>query len=75
MNVFLCDLSLISPIQSAHLYASFRQFERTFRHIQSLAEYDVMFLMEADTFPIADNWLDNLVEEIEASAPFALLGR
>ena len=60
---------------SSLLLFAFRHFEKIFRHVESLEEYDAMFLMEADTFPIAGNWLDNLVEEITASAPFALLGR
>ena len=34
-----------------------------------------MFLMEPDAHPIAENWLDNLVDEIQLSAPFAMLGR
>lgn len=53
----------------------FRQFERTFRHVQSLGKYDAMFLMESDSYPAADGLLDLLVEEVKSSAPFALLGR
>ena len=52
-----------------------RQFERTFRYVQSLDKYDAMFLMESDTYPAADGWLDLLIEEVKSSAPFALLGR
>ena len=57
------------------IFMLFRQFERTFRHVQSLGKYDAMFLMESDSYPAADGWLDLLVEEVKSSAPFALLGR
>ena len=62
-------------LKCTDVYDTCRQFEKTFRHIQSTGGYDAMFLMESDTFPVADGWLDNLVAEIGSNAPFALLGR
>jgi hypothetical protein len=51
-----------------------RQFEITFRKLQSMG-YGKMFLMEADTIPLKQFWLDLLLDEIEVKAPFSLLGR
>lgn len=87
MEAFLEQISCARAVPTSKLlayllYSHFliilsrcRQFERTFRYVQSLDMYDAMFLMESDTYPAADGWLDLLVEEVKSSAPFALLGR
>ena len=50
-----------------------RQFERLFRYIQS-ERFDVWYLMEPDSYPRRNFWLDSLVNEIRTAAPFAILG-
>lgn len=51
-----------------------RQFERTIRAMQS-GQYELMFLMEMDTIPIQELWLDMIMEEIYfATSEFVVLG-
>ena len=38
------------------------------------AGYDSMFLMEADTYPLAEGWLTTLLAEINQETPFGVLG-
>jgi hypothetical protein len=55
-----------------------RQFERTVRKIQNhpWESYELMYLMEMDSVPAKDYWLDILLEDIEAQPrEFAILGR
>ena len=50
-----------------------RQFERTIRLIQT-EEYDAVYLMEGDSVPVADAWLDSLLADIDKHRPFDVLG-
>jgi hypothetical protein len=59
-----------------------RQFERTVRFLQSLDDGEghrkpeLMYLMESDSVPVRDYWLDELVEEFQSKPlGFAILGR
>ena len=53
------------------------QFRSTFGHLRD-SDYDFMFLMEADTFPWANGWLDSLLTEVSSqsseSSSFGILG-
>ena len=52
-----------------------RQFERTARALKAQG-IDLFYLMEMDSVPIRENWLDTLVEAIQnQSTGFAILGR
>mmetsp|Transcript_26422 Transcript_26422/g.55787 ORF Transcript_26422/g.55787 Transcript_26422/m.55787 type:complete len:542 (-) Transcript_26422:97-1722(-) len=51
-----------------------RQFERLFRFIQKTKKFDVWYLMEPDSHPRRDFWLDHLLEEVREKQPFAMLG-
>ena len=50
-----------------------RQFERTIRLIQTEG-YDAVYLMESDSVPVADAWLDSLLADIDKHRPFDVLG-
>ena len=50
-----------------------RHFERTIRLIQT-ENYDAMYLMEGDSVPVADAWLDSLLSDVENHRPFDVLG-
>ena len=50
-----------------------RHFERTIRLIQT-ENYDAMYLMEGDSVPVADAWLDSLLSDVENHRPFDILG-
>lgn len=64
--------SLLAPMQNGPN----RQFEAAFRIIQSgeWGDYDGFYLMEGDSIPIKNNWLDVVLSEIESNRPFAVLG-
>jgi len=55
-----------------------RQFEAAFRIIQSgewsQGEYDGFYLMEGDSVPVKNYWLDVILGEINSNRPFAVLG-
>ena len=50
-----------------------RQFERTIRLIQT-EKYEAVYLMEGDSVPVADAWLDSLLSDVEIHRPFDILG-
>ena len=50
-----------------------RNFERTIRLIQT-EHYDAMYLMEGDSVPVANAWLDSLLSDVENNRPFDVLG-
>jgi hypothetical protein len=53
------------------------QFYRLLNYLgqdASFSDGDFMYYMEADNTPIAANWLDALVQEVESSKPFSVLG-
>lgn len=50
------------------------QFQRTF-HAMVTAQYKIMILVEEDTTPRVENWLNRLLQDSEAHKPFAVLGR
>ena len=55
-----------------------RQFERTIRALQgvTVGSCDLLYLMEIDSVPIQDFWLDTIVQEVhQDSKEFAILGR
>jgi hypothetical protein len=74
------ELDLYIPSAQEELYnwvnGPNRQFEAAFRIIQSgeWGDYDGFYLMEGDSIPIKNNWLDVVLSEIEANRPFAILG-
>ena len=49
------------------------QFRKTFKGMEEHG-YSVMYLMEADSFPLVDGWLDMLLEEVREKQPFGILG-
>ena len=53
-----------------------RQYEAGFRIIQSgdWGDYDGFYLMEGDSVPVKNYWLDVILGEIKAYKPFAVLG-
>lgn len=51
-----------------------RQFERAVK-IAAEHGYEIAYLMESDSQPVQVHWLDSLLAEINATAPFAVLGR
>jgi hypothetical protein len=53
-----------------------RQYEAGFRIIQSgeWGDYDGFYLMEGDSVPVKNYWLDVILGEIKAHKPFAVLG-
>ena len=74
------ELDLYIPSAQEELYnwvnGPNRQFEAAFRIIQSgeWGDYDGFYLMEGDSIPIKNNWLDVVLSEIESNRPFAVLG-
>jgi hypothetical protein len=74
------ELDLYIPSAQEELYnwvnGPNRQFEAAFRIIQSgeWGDYDGFYLMEGDSIPIKNNWLDVVLSEIESNRPFAILG-
>lgn len=51
-----------------------RQFVHNVRSVQHMGDYDEMFIMEPDTNPRKNGWLDLLMEEVEEKKPFVILG-
>jgi hypothetical protein len=74
------ELDLYIPSAQEELYnwvnGPNRQFEAAFRIIQSgeWGDYDGFYLMEGDSIPIKNHWLDVILSEIEANRPFATMG-
>lgn len=74
------ELDLYIPSAQEELYnwvnGPNRQFEAAFRIIQSgeWGDYDGFYLMEGDSVPVKNYWLDVLLGEINAYRPFAVLG-
>jgi len=74
------ELDLYIPSAQEELYnwvnGPNRQFEAAVRIIQSgeWGVYDGFYLMEGDSIPIKNNWLDVVLSEIEVNRPFAILG-
>jgi len=74
------ELDLYIPSAQEELYnwvnGPNRQFEAAFRIIQSgeWGTYDGFYLMEGDSIPIKNNWIDVVLSEIEVNRPFAILG-
>jgi len=72
------DLYIPSAQEELHNWVNGpnRQFEAAFRIIQSgeWGDYDGFYLMEGDSIPIKNNWLDVALSEIESNRPFAILG-
>jgi hypothetical protein len=74
------ELDLYIPSAQEELYnwvnGPNRQFEAAFRIIQSgeWGDYDGFYLMEGDSVPVKNYWLDVLLGEINAYKPFAVLG-
>ena len=54
-----------------------RQFVSSLRSVlgEEFGQYDAVFIMEGDCVPVKDLWLENLLDEAEEAAPFAILGR
>jgi len=74
------ELDLYIPSAQEELYnwvnGPNRQFEAAFRIIQSgeWGNYDGFYLMEGDSVPVKNYWLDVILGEIDAYKPFAVLG-
>lgn len=74
------ELDLYIPSAQEELYnwvnGPNRQFEAAFRIIQSgeWGDYDGFYLMEGDSVPVKNYWLDVILGEINAYRPFAVLG-
>ena len=74
------ELDLYIPAAQEELYnwvnGPNRQFEAAFRIIQSgeWGNYDGFYLMEGDSVPVKNYWLDVILGEINAYRPFAVLG-
>jgi len=74
------ELDLYIPSAQEELYnwvnGPNRQFEAAFRIIQSgeWGDYDGFYLMEGDSIPIKNHWLDVVLSEVEVHRPFAILG-
>jgi len=53
-----------------------RQFIHSYRSIQQRnPKYEAMIALEPDSHPRIEDWLEGLLEEVEANAPLAILGR
>lgn len=50
------------------------QFEIVIDDLTSMEKYDLFYYMEPDSVPVTSYWLENLWEEVETKAPFAVLG-
>jgi len=74
------ELDLYIPAAQEELYSWVngpnRQYEAGFRIIQSgeWGDYDGFYLMEGDSVPVKNYWLDVIMGEIKAHKPFAVLG-
>lgn len=74
------ELDLYIPAAQEELYnwvnGPNRQYEAGFRIIQSgeWGDYDGFYLMEGDSVPVKNYWLDVILGEINAYRPFAVLG-
>jgi len=74
------ELDLYIPAAQEELYSWVngpnRQYEAGFRIIQSgeWGDYDGFYLMEGDSVPVKNYWLDVILGEINAYRPFAVLG-
>lgn len=74
------ELDLYIPAAQEELYnwvnGPNRQYEAAFRIIQSgeWGNYDAFYLMEGDSVPVKNYWLDVILGEINAYRPFAVLG-
>jgi len=74
------ELDLYIPAAQEDLYnwvnGPNRQYEAGFRIIQSgeWGDYDGFYLMEGDSVPVKNYWLDVILGEINAYRPFAVLG-
>ncbi|KAK1746265.1 leishmanolysin-like peptidase (family M8) [Skeletonema marinoi] len=74
------ELDLYIPTAQEELYnwvnGPNRQYEAGFRIIQSgeWGDYDGFYLMEGDSVPVKNYWLDVITGEIDAHRPFAVLG-
>ena len=74
------ELDLYIPAAQEELYSWVngpnRQYEAGFRIIQSgeWGHYDGFYLMEGDSVPVKNYWLDVILGEINAYRPFAVLG-
>lgn len=74
------ELDLYIPAAQEELYnwvnGPNRQFEAAFRVIQSCewGQYDGFYLMEGDSVPVKNYWLDVILGEINEYRPFAVLG-
>jgi len=74
------ELDLYIPAAQEELYSWVngpnRQYEAGFRIIQSgeWGDYDGFYLMEGDSVPVKNYWLDVILGEIKAYKPFAVLG-
>eukprot|EP00591_Stephanopyxis_turris_P007579 CAMPEP_0195515324 /NCGR_PEP_ID=MMETSP0794_2-20130614/6429_1 /TAXON_ID=515487 /ORGANISM="Stephanopyxis turris, Strain CCMP 815" /LENGTH=918 /DNA_ID=CAMNT_0040643727 /DNA_START=275 /DNA_END=3031 /DNA_ORIENTATION=- len=52
-----------------------RQFIHSYRSIQQRnPKYEAMIALEPDSHPRIEDWLEGLLEEVEANAPLAILG-
>ena len=74
------ELDLYIPAAQEELYnwvnGPNRQYEAGFRIIQSgeWGVYDGFYLMEGDSVPVKNYWLDVILGEINSNRPFAVLG-
>jgi len=74
------ELDLYIPAAQEELYnwvnGPNRQYEAGFRIIQSgeWGDYDGFYLMEGDSVPVKNYWLDVILGEINTHRPFAVLG-
>ena len=74
------ELDLYIPAAQQELYnwvnGPNRQYEAGFRIIQSgeWGKYDAFYLMEGDSVPVKNYWLDVILGEVNAHRPFAVLG-
>ena len=74
------ELDLYIPAAQEELYSWVngpnRQYEAGFRIIQSgeWGDYDGFYLMEGDSVPVKNYWLDVILGEIKAHKPFVVLG-
>jgi len=75
------ELDLYIPTAQEELYnwvnGPNRQYEAGFRIIQSgeWGDYDGFYLMEGDSVPVKNYWLDVITGEIDAHRPFAVFCR
>ena len=74
------ELDLYIPAAQEELYnwvnGPNRQYEAGFRIIQSgeWGNYDGFYLMEGDSVPVKNYWLDVILGEVNYNKPFAVLG-